>query len=92
MVPSVVEGGMPSWHAMDDAMPLQRISAAINALDAPELHNALTEYRDLMERSEISLQHIFIIIFFDMLEHRFQRFGNWQKWDGRMRESCYWRD
>ncbi len=37
-------------------MPLQRISAAINALDTPELRNALTDYRDLMERSEISLR------------------------------------
>ena len=32
MVPSVVEGGMPSWHAMDDAMPFPYFELAPMAI------------------------------------------------------------
>ena len=32
MAPSVVEGGMPSWHAMDDAMPFPYFELALMAI------------------------------------------------------------
>ena len=32
MAPSVVEGGMPSWHAMDDAMPFPYFELAPMAI------------------------------------------------------------